>query len=312
MPIANVKRLLITGGCGFIGTNLIAALRADGGPEIRVLDNERLGKREHLSGFDVAFIPGDIRDADIVAAALQGVDAVVHLAADTRVMDSIEDPAFNFDCNVVGTFTLLMAMRKAGVEYIVNASTGGAILGEAPPPVHEDMPPKPESPYGAGKLAVEGYLSAFAHSYGMKAASLRFSNVYGPRSYHKGSVVAHFFKRILAGKDLVVYGDGGQLRDYVYVDDLCRGVLQALDSGMSGVFQLGTGIPTSINALIERMRETVGDRRFQVCYEPSRPGEITNTYCDIAKAQKAFGFAPVVRLPEGLRITWEWFLDNWR
>ena len=193
-------RLLITGGCGFVGANLIAYLNRTTSHDIPVLDNESLGKRQHIAGMRAEFIHGDIRDRDCLDAALKGVDAVVHLAADTRVIDSIDDPSHNFDVNVAGSFCLLQAMRAAGVRHLVNASTGGAILGEATPPVNEEMVPRPLSPYGAAKLAVEGYCSAFAASYGLKPVSLRFSNVYGPRSFHKGSVVAAFMKRILAGR----------------------------------------------------------------------------------------------------------------
>ena len=308
----NLKRILMTGGCGFIGSNLIALLHQDDSLKIRVLDNESLGKREYLADFDVEFIKGELTDLETVERSLVGVDAVVHLAADTRVMDSIADPRFNFQSNVIGTFGLMDAMRRAGVAYMINASTGGAILGEVPPPVHEDMVPKPESPYGASKLAVEGYLSAFSHTYGMKAVSLRFSNVYGPLSYHKGSVVAHFFKQILKGEDLTVYGDGAQTRDYVYVQDVCRGIVQALTSGQSGVFQLGTGIPTTINELIDLMAATVGsDYKIEVRYQDFRPGEIAHTYCDISKAQNQLGYDPSTKLADGLAATWEWFKDNW-
>ena len=163
--------------------------------------------------------------------ALRRVDAVVHLAADTRVIDSIADPTRNFDVNVAGTFGLLNLMREVGVPRLVNASTGGAILGEAPPPVHEEMAPRPASPYGAAKASAEAYCSAFAASYGLDAVSLRFSNVYGPLSFHKGSVVAAFMRRILDDQPLVVYGDGSQTRDYVFVEDLCDGIVVALNSG---------------------------------------------------------------------------------
>ena len=168
------KSVLITGGCGFVGANLIARLRADGQENIRVLDNQSGGKAEWISEFDVDFQEGDIRNESDVEKALQGVDCVVHLAADTRVMDSIDNPAFNWDVNVRGTFNVIDTMRRRGIQRFVNASTGGAILGEATPPVNEEMPPRPTSPYGAAKLAVEGYCSAFGAAYGMNAVSLRF------------------------------------------------------------------------------------------------------------------------------------------
>ena len=303
-------RVVITGGCGFIGANLVARLRRETDLDVTVLDNESLGRREHLDGFHGEFIRGDIRDRDLLDRVLPGVDAVVHLAADTRVIDSVAEPAFNFEVNAVGSFGLLDAMRRAGVRRLVNASTGGAILGEAEPPVHEDMVARPISPYGASKLAVEGYCSAFAGSYGFDAVSLRFSNVYGPRSFHKGSVVAAFFKAILRGETLTIYGDGEQQRDFVYVEDLCEGVAGVLRRPSSGVYQLGSGVPLSVNALIEAMRPVVAPRPIRVEHRPARSGEILNTWCEIGRARRALGFEPATPLADGLARTWRWFLGQ--
>ena len=308
--MARFSRVLITGGCGFIGSNLIELLRRDDNCEIRVLDNESTASKKDLSGFDVDVVLGDICDTSVVARAIKNVDLVVHLAADTRVMDSIADPERNFRTNVIGTFNLLDLMRKGGINRIVNASTGGAILGEVEPPVHEEIAAAPLSPYGASKLAAEGYCSAFAGSYGFSATSLRFSNVYGPRSYHKGSVIAHFFKRLLAGEDLVVYGDGEQIRDFVFVGDICEGIHLAMRAQKSGVFQLGSGIPTSVNQLLDQMKAMLGDQfRVGVRYEPFRAGELRRTWCDIAKARRALEYDPKTRLPEGLAQTWGWFRE---
>jgi UDP-glucose 4-epimerase len=231
---------------------------------------------------------------------------VVHLAADTRVMDSVVDPAHNFESNVVGSFNLLELCRELGVHRVVAASTGGAILGEVEPPVHEQMAPQPTSPYGASKLMLEGYLSAYASSYGMSTCALRFSNVYGPRSFHKGSVVAHFYKQVLAGEPLVVYGDGSQTRDFLYAGDLVEAIRIALEGDAEGAYQLGSGAPTTVNELIEHMRTATG-LDLEVVYEDFRPGEIRDTWCDITKARQNLGFAPTTPLPDGLRRTWEWF-----
>lgn len=305
------KKILITGGAGFVGTNLISLLSQSNTWDISVLDNERLGKREHVAEFGVNFVHGNILDRDLVMRMAEGADTIVHFAADTRVMDSIEDPIFNFDNNVVGSFNVLLAAREAGVRRIVNASTGGAILGEAPAPVHENMVANPLSPYGASKLAVEGYMSAFSGAYGLACASLRFSNLYGPRSYHKGSVVAHFYKQILAGNELVVYGDGGQVRDYLYIMDLVEGIRQTIESSESGVFQLGKGEPTTINELLDVIREVVGNTHsVNVRYEDFRDGEIHTTWCDISKARKQLNFNPSTPLREGAAVTWEWFKKN--
>ncbi|EFI34222.1 NAD-dependent epimerase/dehydratase [Desulfonatronospira thiodismutans ASO3-1] len=305
-----MDKVVITGGCGFIGLNTIDYLKKNKSHlKISVLDNESLGRKEYLKEFEgLEFFSGDIRDSDLVDRVLYGADAVVHLAADTRVLDSIADPVKNFQINVLGTFNVLNAVRNHSVPLLVNASTGGAILGEVSPPVHENMIPEPISPYGASKLSIEGYCSAFSGSYGVKASSLRFSNVYGPRSYHKGSVVAAFFKRILADKPIDVYGDGTQIRDYVYVDDICQGIYSSLNIGAEGVYQLGTGIPTSINQLIEIMQDVVGEYRdIKVRYHGFREGEIHTTYCDISKAEKALRYHPKTELTQGLKLTWEWF-----
>lgn len=301
-------KILVTGGCGFIGANLVPRLEA-AGHAVRVLDSEVMGRREHLGAFRGAFIAGDIRDSATLMAALAGVDAVIHLAADTRVIESIADPALNFDVNVVGSFRLLEAMRASGVRRLVNASTGGAIIGEAEPPVHEDMVPSPIAPYGASKLAVEGLCSAWSASYGLQALSLRFANVYGPRSYHKGSVVAAFMKQVLAGEPLVVHGDGEQTRDFVYVGDLCDGILRGIASGQAGVLQLGSGVPLSVNALIAALRQVVAPRELRVEYRPARGGEILRTWCDVSRARARLGFAPDTPLSEGLAATWQWFCE---
>jgi UDP-glucose 4-epimerase len=301
--------ILVTGGAGFVGGNFIQRLTESGAHRVRVLDNEILGKREFIADLGHEFVKGDIRDREVVDAALLGMDAVVHLAADTRVIPSVQDPAFNMDVNVGGSFNILEAMRRRGTLRLVNASTGGAIMGEVPPPVHEDMAPNPMSPYGASKLAVEGYCSAYAASYGMSCISLRFSNVYGPRSFHKGSVVAQFMKQILRGEALEIFGDGSQTRDYVYVSDLCDGVIAALSAPFSGPIQLGTGLATSLNDLVGGL-QAVSGKRFEVVYRDFRPGEVVKTFCKIDRARKVLDYRPDTGLHEGLAKTWAWFNDH--
>ena len=189
---------------------------------------------------------------------------------------------------------------------MVAASTGGAILGEVEPPVHEQMAPMPTSPYGASKLMLEGYLSAYASSYGLSGCALRFSNIYGPRSFHKGSVVAHFFKQVLAGERPVVYGDGSQTRDYLYVGDLVEAIRAAMLSDVTGPYQLGSGHGTTLNELLDAMR-TVTGLPIEVDYQDFRAGEVRDTWCQVDKARAGFGYDPSTPLEEGLRLTWDWF-----
>ena len=301
-----MTKILITGGAGFIGRHLADHLVSHGGYDVTVIDNESLGDRRHLDLDRIRFVHGDLTVRDDLRAALEGQDAVVHLAADTRVMDSIANPQHNFDNNVIGTFNLLELSRELGVSRIVAASTGGAILGDVAPPVHEEMAPRPTSPYGASKLMLEGYLSAYASSFGVSSCALRFSNIYGPRSFHKGSVVAHFFKQILAGEPLVVYGDGSQTRDYLYVGDLVEAIRVATDSDVEGPYQLGSGQPTTLNHLIDLMRVVTG-RDLEVDYRDFRAGEVRDTWCQVDKAKAGFGYDPSTSLEDGLRATWAWF-----
>jgi UDP-glucose 4-epimerase len=301
-----MTNVLITGGAGFIGRHLADHLTRQDDVSVTVIDNESLGDRKHLDLDRVRFIEGDIRNRDALGSALEGQEVVVHLAADTRVIESIADPSHNFDTNVVGTFNLLELSRELGVRRIVAASTGGAILGDVEPPVHERLAPQPSSPYGASKLMLEGYLSAYSSSYSLSTCALRFSNIYGPRSFHKGSVVAHFFKQILDGEKLVVYGDGSQTRDYLFVSDLVQAIWIAAQSSAQGAFQLGSGKPTTLNQLLDVMR-TVTGLDLDVVYREFRAGEVRDTWCDIQKARAGFGFDPATGLEGGLTLTWDWF-----
>ncbi len=236
-------KVLITGGAGFIGSNLCRHLLTVGGYQVTVLDNLSAGQIEPDLPDGVKVVFGDYTDEGTLAGCLRGVDAVVHLAALSGVIDSVVDPKPSFRVNVEGSFQLLQLARRAKVEKLINASTGGALLGEVKPPISEDMAPSPLSPYGASKLAVEGYCSAFAGAYGFPCATLRFSNIYGPRSAHKKSVVAAFIKNIIREEPLVVYGDGTQQRDYLYVGDLVVGIEAALKRELTGAYQLGSGKP---------------------------------------------------------------------
>ena len=190
-------------------------------------------------------------------------------------------------------------------------ASSGAPLGSVDPPGHEGLAPRPLSPYGASKLAGEGLCSAFAGSYGLPATALRFTNVYGPFSYHKGSVVAAFMKRIMDGDPLVIYGDGSQTRDFLFVDDLCRAVHRRVGAPPLGeLYQLGTGIETSVNELVEQLVAVFPDREVPIRHEPARAGEIARSFSDISQARDALGYQPSVGLVDGLRVTRDWFVNS--
>ena len=304
------RRILVTGGAGFVGATVVRQL-AEAGQRVRVLDNYSTGDAAHLAGVDAEQIEGDIRDADALDAALAGVDAVVHLAAAGSVIMSIADPAANFDVNVLGTFRVLDAARRAGVERTVQASTGGALIGNATPPVDESSLPKPISPYGASKLAGEGYAHAFAAAYGLRTVALRFANVYGPWSEKKQGVIQMFFRAIRAGEPLVIYGDGSASRDYTHVDDIARAIGLALDRDVPGgtVLHIASGVETTVRELADLCRDAAGAPDHPVQYRPARAGEVGRNFASYDLASKELGYAPSIDREEGIRRTWEWFTE---
>jgi UDP-glucose 4-epimerase len=297
--------ILVTGGAGFIGSNLVRLL-LDAGHTLRVLDNLSTGRRRRLDDLPLEIMVGDILDTGAVADAVAGVDAVVHLAAQTGVPGSLADPRHDCETNVIGTLNMLEACRKADVERFVFASSN-APLGRQSPPATEDKAPLPIAPYGASKLAGEGYCLAYHGSWGLGTVVLRFANVYGPYSAHKSSVVAQFFKDILADGEITIDGDGQQTRDFIHVLDLCRAILLALERDVSGeVFQIATGEETSIRELAMLVQQVTG-RAVETQQAPSRQGDIRRNYAVVDKANKILGWQPEIELEEGLRLTWAWF-----
>jgi UDP-glucose 4-epimerase len=305
----------------FIGANLLRLLLKHG-YEVTVLDNLSAGRRDYFDGLPVRFLAGDIRDRAMVGRAVAGQDAVVHLAAQTGVPGSLDDPRRDCEVNVLGTLTLLEACRLAWgrkrtgsngapttarrVPRFVFASSN-APLGRQTPPASEDKAPLPVSPYGASKLAGEAYCLAYHGSWGLETVALRFGNVYGPYSAHKMSVVAKFFKDVLSSGRVTLDGDGGQTRDFIYVGDLCRAILLALESRVAGeVFQIATGIETSIRNLSTTVQQVSG-LKAQICHAPSRPGDVRRNFSAIKKARTVLGWTPRTVLADGLRETWAWF-----
>ena len=300
--------MLVTGGAGFVGATLVRRL-VGGGHSVRVLDNYSTGDASHLTGVDAELVEGDIRDAAALDAALAGMQAVIHLAAAGSVIGSVQDPVTNFDVNVVGTFRVLDAARRAGVERTVQASTGGALIGNATPPVSELSLPKPISPYGASKLAGEGYAYAFAQTYGLRTVALRFANVYGPWSARKLGAMTLFFKAIHAGEPIVIYGDGSASRDYTHVDDISSALELALECDVPGgsVLHIASGIETTVRDLADLCRAAADLPDHPVKYLPRRVGEVDRNFATYDLAQQVLGYAPSISREVGIRQTWDWF-----
>lgn len=297
-------RVLVTGGAGFVGSNLVSHL-VDAGHEVTILDDLSASGRpdwwRKRSG--PRCIQARVEDESAVRRAARGAEAVVHLAARPGVADSVARPDLDFDANVLGTFNAVDAARRAGVRAFVFASSG-AVLAGATPPLREDMPPAPLSPYGASKLYGEG-ITAAAGVYGMVGISLRFANVYGPDSAHKKSVVTLFIRRALSGKPLVVYGTGDQTRDFLFVEDVCVAVVKALAAATPGVYHLGMGVETSVNELAQKVARACGTE-LRIERKPPRPGDAARSFVDLSSARRNLRWTPKVKLEEGLARTADW------
>jgi UDP-glucose 4-epimerase len=299
-------RTLITGGCGFVGANLVPMLLARGA-ELRVLDDFSAGGRDRLQAAGIEVVEGDVRDTGAMERAAAGVDAVVHLAASGNVAESVADPVQNFEVNARGTLVALQAAAEAGAGRFVFASTGGALIGDAEPPVDESSVPRPLSPYGASKLCGEGYCHAFRGSYGLATVALRFANVYGPRSEHKRGAVTTFIKRALRREPLQIYGDGGASRDFIFVDDICAGICAALETpDATGVIHLASERETAIAELARLVLETV-EADVPIEHLPPRRGEVERNFALARRAEAVLGFRASVSLEAGIASTVEWF-----
>jgi len=302
---------LVTGGAGFVGATLVRRLVATG-YRVRVLDNFSTGDPSHLAGVDAELVKGDICNAAALDDAIEGMRAVIHLAAAGSVIGSVQDPVMNFEVNVLGTFNVLDAARRAGVERVVLASTGGALIGDAAPPVDERSLPKPISPYGASKLAGEGYAHAFAKTYGVRTVAVRFGNVYGPWCARKRGVLNVFFESIHSGVPLIIYGDGTASRDYVHVDDISNALQLALEKDVPGgaVLHAASGVETSVTDLAELCRRAAGVPGHPLEYRPKRAGEVGRNFASYGLANQMLGYAPAVTVEAGIPRTWQWFEEN--
>ena len=303
-------RILVTGGAGFIGSNLVRRLLSSPEVDITVLDRHPAAESPSARDMSrVTFVEGDVTDATAVRTAVAGHDGIVHLAAQAGVPSSLVDPAHDCRVNVFGTLNVLEAARVCGVERVVFASSS-APLGRQEPPAAEDKVPLPLSPYGASKLAGEAYCLAYHGSWGLGSVALRFSNVYGELSAHKKSVVARFFRDAHTTGRIVIDGGGTQTRDFIYVQDVCEAIVTALQSKIGGeVFQIGTGVETSIIELATLVREITACGA-EIVEAPARSGDVGRSYSSCDKARSMLGWEPVTSLRDGLQATWSWIRDH--
>ena len=311
--------ILVTGGAGFVGRAFVEGLEADPDVCVVVLDDLSATGRTDVTDrwyVDTAsrwrsdvpvLVVGDVRDRPTVRAALAGAHAVVHLAAQTGVPGSVDDPVHDFDVNAAGTLNVLEAARHDGTRRVVLASSG-AVLGTHAEPALDTTPPRPVSPYGASKLTAESYARAYWSTYGLETAALRFSNAYGPGSPHKTSVVAEFCRAAVQGRPLTVNGSGDQVRDFIFVDDVVRAIRAAIESpaAIGEVFQIATGVGTSVAELAHMVAEAAHATRGvrpPVHHGAPRAGDVPISVADITKARELLGFRPEVALEDGVRLT---------
>lgn len=314
------QKIFITGGCGFIGVNLVRFLLSRHSGSIIVYDNLSTGKAgyiEEINNFfktrqrKVELIIGDIRDEKALKKSVKDVDIIIHLAAYTNVVESVKNPQENFDVNVAGTINLLECARAEEIDKFIFASSNAAV-GETTPPIDEEKIPRPISPYGVAKLSGEALCARFYHYFGIRTVSLRFANAYGSYSDRKSSVIAQYMKWAIKKRSLIIYGDGEQTRDFVHVDDICNAInlcLKKIDEGDSiagEIFQVGTERQTRIKDLAQLICK-VTDRKLDIDYLAERKGEIKKNYSSISKAKKKLGFEPQTDLETGLHNLWKWF-----
>ena len=297
-----MTRALVTGGAGFIGSNIVALL-LERGHAVTVLDDLSSGHRTNLDPFPaVRLIEGDVRDAAAVAQAVAGCDVVYHLAASVGNTRSIEHPLIDSGINVMGTLTVLEAARTHGVRKLVFSSSAG-IFGELKTlPIAEDHPVEPDTPYGASKLGAEKLCLAYAKLYPLECVCLRYFNVFGVNQRYDayGNVIPIFAHRMLRGQPITIHGDGEQTRDFVNVRDVAEANYRAGESrGVSGAFNIASGTRVTINELVRLMAEASG-LSPQVVHGPPRPGDVRHSLADISQAGARIGFTPTVALADGL------------
>ncbi len=316
---------LITGGCGFIGLNLVKYLLSiDEINNIKIIDNMSVGKSRDitkiLSQINIGLNYVEIKEADIedwfiIEHLMKDIDYVVHLAAVSGVRTSVDNPNYSFNTNVIGTFRLLEVARKSNVKKFIFASSGAAV-GDHKPPINEELPSRPVSPYGATKLAGEGLCTSYYHSFGLETISLRFSNVYGSFSHRKESLVAKLAKRILNNEEFNVYGDGKQTRDFIHVDDLIRAIRLCINIDNIGgeVFQLCTNVEKSVNDVVSTVCSMMRKKGFKdsinIKYVDEKTGDLKTNYADNTKIYKCLNWVPRVDFKRGISSTLDWLIKD--
>jgi UDP-glucose 4-epimerase len=300
-------KVLVTGGAGFIGSNLAHGLLARG-DAVRVLDNFSTGSRENLAGLDIEVIEGELRSYERVHNAVRGVEVVFHLGALGSIPRSVQDPLTSSAVNVEGTLNVLLAARDEGVRRVVFSSSSSIYGSEGELPRTEAMTPDPISPYGVAKLAAERYCISFSRVYeSFESVVLRYFNVFGPRQSpfsQYAAVVPRFVTAIAAGQPVEIHGDGEQSRDFTYVGNVVDATLRAGDAaGANGeIFNVAAGSPASVNRIADTIGEIL-DKPVERRHLPSRAGDIRNSWADLSKSERVLGYAPRVGLEEGLRAT---------
>ncbi len=307
-----MPRYLITGGAGFIGSNLAHAL-VGRGESVRILDDFSTGRLQNLQGIEdrVEILRGDIRDPAVVTQAVRGIEVILHQAALNSNPRSIKEPGATNAVNVTGTLTLLEAAREAGIRRVVYASSS-SVYGESPGlPKTEDMAMAPKAPYGVSKLAAEFYCRVFTQVYGLETVSLRYFNVFGPRQHpdsEYAAAIPRFLRRMLAGDRPVIFGDGEQSRDFTPVDNVVAANLLAAETtqGIGEVINIAGGRPSTLNQLVAWLNQLLGTD-LRPIHEPPRPADIRHSYACIRKAEALLGYRSQLDVQEGLRRTLEWF-----
>jgi UDP-glucose 4-epimerase len=310
-----MPRFLITGGAGFIGSNLAHALVARG-ESVRILDDFSTGRMQNLRGIEerIEIVRGDLRDPAAVARAVQGAEFILHQAALNSIPRSIKEPGPTNAVNVTGTLLLLEAARAAGVRRLVYASSS-SVYGDTPGlPKTEDMPLAPKAPYGVSKLAAELYCRIYTPVFGLETVSLRYFNVFGPRQHpdsEYAAVIPRFLRRMVAGERPVIFGDGEQSRDFTPVDNVVAANLLAAESprGMGEAVNVALGQASTLNQLVAWINEALGTSLAPI-HEAPRPTDVRHSYAAIGKAQALLGYRPALQVREGLQRTIAWFRQH--